>query len=109
MINIHDVLSEIKNQIIKRRGNLQNQQNADVKTAATRQCYVLVVICITFVVSHVIRISLAIHEIFVVDHYRHVHVSLSKFHPNFIHFFPNKYGNNLDKSVIHRMTLSNKS
>ena len=89
MINIHDVLLEIKNQIIKRRGNLQNQQNADVKTAATRQCYVLVVICITFVVSHVIRISLAIHEIFVVDHYRHVHVSLSKFYPI---FFPNKCG-----------------
>ena len=40
IITKHEVFLGLKIQIIKRRGNLQNQQNADVKTAATRQCYV---------------------------------------------------------------------
>ena len=59
-----------KNQIIKRRGNLKTHEDADLKMAATRQCYVLVIICMTFLFCHIIRIFLAIHEVFVVDQYR---------------------------------------
>lgn len=64
-------------------GNGQNQQNAAVKAAATRQSYVLFVICIFFIFCHIIRISLAIHEMFVIDHYRQsiaTNCSSVKFH-----------------------------
>lgn len=64
-------------------GNGQNQQNAAVKAAAARQSYVLFVICIIFIFCHMIRISLAIHEMFVIDHYRQsiaTNCSSVKFH-----------------------------
>ena len=62
--------------VIKRRREMaarassNSHQNMALKAAATRQSYVLFVICSFFCFCHLLRIFLAVHELFVLDHYK---------------------------------------
>ncbi len=60
--------------VIQRRkligSRLRNPQLAAVKRAAARHSYTLFAICALFLVCHSLRVGLAIHELYVLDHYK---------------------------------------